>query len=99
MDISLWRNQDQNENQGAHEIELLMTIKNSAEQFLKTGQQKVSLGDLVAHASRKNPAKIQVTTWQTLSKYYIGSWRTMWSSSWKTCTNSTAIMWTLLKSR
>ena len=72
MDISLWRNQDQNENQGAHEIEILMTIKNSAEQFLKTGQQKVSLGDLVAHACRKNPAKIQVTTWQTLSKYYIG---------------------------
>ena len=72
MDISLWRNQDQNENPGAHEIEILMTIKNSAEQFLKTGQQKVSLGDLVAHACRKNPAKIQVTTWQTLSKYYIG---------------------------
>ena len=34
--------------------------------------KKVSLGDLVAHASRKNPAKIQITTWQTLSKYYIG---------------------------
>ena len=26
----------------------------------------------MAHASRKNPAKIQITTWQTLSKYYIG---------------------------
>ena len=32
----------------------------------------MSLGDLAAHACRKNPAKIQITTWQTLSKYYIG---------------------------
>ena len=72
MDISLWRNQDQNENQGAHEIEILMTIKNSADQFLKTGQQQVRPGDLVAHACRRNHAKIQITTWQTLSKYYIG---------------------------
>ena len=45
MDISLWRNQDQNENQGAHKIEILMTIKNSAEQFLNTGQEQVSVGD------------------------------------------------------
>ena len=72
MDISLWRNQDQNENQGAHEIEILMTIKSSAEQFLKSGKETVTLGDLVASASRKNPAKIQITTWQTLSRFYIG---------------------------
>ena len=36
MDISLWRNQDQNENQQIHEVEILLTIKVAAQGFLKT---------------------------------------------------------------
>ena len=33
VDISLWRNQDQNENQGSHEIELLQTIYATCEEM------------------------------------------------------------------
>jgi hypothetical protein len=35
IDISLWRNQDQNENQQTHELEILLTIKVAAENFLR----------------------------------------------------------------
>ena len=72
IDISLWRNQDQNENQQTHELEILLTIKVAAETFLKDGKSTVAMGDLVAAAQKRNPAKISPTTWMTLSKYYIG---------------------------
>ena len=39
---------------------------------MKAGKDKVSLGDLVAAAQKRNPAKISPTTWLTLGKYYIG---------------------------
>ena len=39
---------------------------------MKAGKDKVSLGDLVAAAQTRNPAKISPTTWLTLGKYYIG---------------------------
>ena len=72
IDISLWRNQDQNENQATNEIEIMRTITHSAKKLLEGGQGKVSLGDLVSAAQRKNPAKISSTTWMSLTKYYIG---------------------------
>ena len=72
IDISLWRNEDQNESQHTHELEILQTIKFAAESFLKAGKEKVSLGDLVTAAQKRTPAKISATTWLTLGKYYIG---------------------------
>ena len=72
IDISLWRNQDQNENQQSHELEILQTIKFAAESFLAAGKDKVALGDLVAAAQKRNPAKITPQTWLNLCKYYIG---------------------------
>ena len=72
IDISLWRNQDQNENQACHELEILQTIKFAAEGFLKAGKTSVKQGDLVAAAQKRNPAKISPVTWLTLAKYYIG---------------------------
>ena len=53
VDISLWRNQDQNENQQAHEIEILGYIIAVAEDLSKKNR-KVSQGDLVAAVARKN---------------------------------------------
>ena len=47
VDISLWRNMDQNENQATHEIEILQSIKATAEN-LSQKQTKVTQGDLVA---------------------------------------------------
>ena len=71
-DISLWRNQDQNENQATHEVEILQTIKHAAEGFLKAGKGKVNMGDLISAAQKRNPSKISPSSWMTLSKYYIG---------------------------
>ena len=71
VDISLWRNMDQNENQATHEIEILQGIRATAE-GLSSVQDKISAGDLVAMASRRNPAKVSVTQMQILSKLYIG---------------------------
>ena len=72
IDISVWRNQDQNENQQSHELEILQTIKFTAENSLNNGKQKVQVGDLVAAAQKRNPAKITPLTWMTLVKYYVG---------------------------
>lgn len=71
VDISLWRNQDQNENQQAHEIEILGYIRAVAEDLSKKSR-KISQGDLVAAVARKNPAKVSPHTLTTLTKYYIG---------------------------
>jgi hypothetical protein len=71
-DISLWRNQDQNENQAVHELEILQTIKHAAEGFLAKGTGHVSLGDLVSASQKRNPAKISPVSWMTLAKLYTG---------------------------
>jgi hypothetical protein len=71
VDISLWRNMDQNENQATHEIEILQSIKATAE-HLSQKQAKVTQGDLVAAAGRRNPAKISVPALMNLCKFYIG---------------------------
>ena len=52
-DISLWRNMDQNENNCAHEIEVLQTIAHAAHQLMKAGKQVVKEGDLIAVAQRR----------------------------------------------
>ena len=54
IDISLWRNEDQNESQHTLELEILHTIKFAAESFLKAGKDKVSLGDLVPAAQKRS---------------------------------------------
>ena len=45
-DISLWRNQDQNENQSAHELEVLQTLQHAAEKLLSKNKSSVTLADL-----------------------------------------------------
>ena len=69
--MSLWRNQDQNENQGAHEIEILHTIKSTAEARSKTSS-KMALADLAAMAQRRNPSKVAPACFHALCKLYIG---------------------------
>lgn len=71
VDISLWRNMDQNENQATHEIEILQCIKATAEN-LSQKQTKVTQGDLVAATARRNPAKISPLALTNLSRFYIG---------------------------
>ena len=71
VDISLWRNMDQNENQVTHDIEILQSIKATAEQ-LSQKQAKVTQGDLVACVSKRNPAKVSPHALMNLCKFYIG---------------------------
>jgi hypothetical protein len=69
VDISLWRNQDQNENQATHEIELLQCIMATAATMSET-KAKVNMGDLVSKTQRRNPAKIPLALIQVLAKYF-----------------------------
>ena len=71
VDISLWRNMDQNENQNSHEMEILGGIKATAEHLCKT-QPSVKQADLMAAAVRRNPAKVSSKSMITLCQLYIG---------------------------
>ena len=71
-DISLWRNQDQNENQHTSEIEILRTLQHVATAFLSSGKGKVTQADLLLAAQKVNPVKISPETWLTMCKYFIG---------------------------
>ena len=76
VDISLWRNMDQNENQATHEIEILQSIRMTCEDLSKR-LGKVSHGDLMSAVARKNPSKMSVTTLQTLCTFFVwvpGEW-------------------------
>ena len=67
VDISLWRNMDQQENQASHEMEILQGIKATAES-LSVKQRTITQGDLVSAAIRKNPAKFSLKAMQVLTK-------------------------------
>jgi len=69
VEVSLWRNQDQHENQSVHEIEILKCIM-QATQELAVLSTKVGTQDIVAKASRRSPAKIATCALQALAKYY-----------------------------
>ena len=88
-DISLWRNADQNENQGTHEIELLQTVISTAADMQKS-ERKVALGDLVAKAGKRSPAKIMPHTLQGIANFLFSiSRQTGWTCC-KSLSNSTA---------
>ena len=77
VDISLWRNQDQNENHGTHEVEILQTIVHVAEIMStsrgskdKRTQLLVSMGDLVARVARRIPTKLSPNVLTSLCKFY-----------------------------
>ena len=72
MEISTWRNQDQNENQATSEIEILQAIKCAAQALEADGCKVLNKPDVVARAQRKNPARIQTNTWQTFASYFMG---------------------------
>ena len=75
MDLSFWRNQDQNESNGTHEIELLQNVVAAAE-VLKASRSSdghrsiVSMSDLVAKSMRRTPAKVTNWTMSTLCKFF-----------------------------
>ena len=62
--------EDQNENQSAHEIEILKGIMSTCKEMSVTSSQLV-LGDVVARAARRTPAKVGRTTMMHLTKYYM----------------------------
>ena len=70
VDISLWRNQDQNDNQGTHEMEIIQSIKATVEVMSET-EKKVPIADIVAKVLKRNPAKMPTRILETLAKFYI----------------------------
>ena len=55
----MWRNQDQNSNQGTHEMEILLNVKAVALEMLKDSpDSKVPVRDLIARTERRNPSII-----------------------------------------
>jgi hypothetical protein len=69
LEVSLWRNQDQHENQAVHEIEILKCIM-QATQELAVLSSIVGTQDIVAKAFRRSPAKVKEVALQALAKYY-----------------------------
>ena len=70
MDISVWRNQDQNENQGTNEIAILQTVACTAA-AISEHNQKVTMCDLTAMAAKRSPSKLVGAILTTLAKYYV----------------------------
>ena len=75
VDISLWRNQDQNENHASHEIEILQHIVATADimRSSSAGSQSnriVSMSDLVAKALRRTPTNVRLANMTTLCKFW-----------------------------
>ena len=52
-DVSLWRNQGQNENQAVHELEILGTMHHCAKALLDADKRKVDAGGLIAAAQKR----------------------------------------------
>ena len=69
VDVSLWRNQDQNENQGTHEMEMLQGLMQTAN-IMCQDSKKILLSDLVARALKRNPAKMATRAMNSLAKFY-----------------------------
>ena len=71
VDISLWRNMDQNENQSTHEIEVLQSIRVTCETMSKK-LARITQGDLCAAVAKRNPVKLSPHTLQNLCKFFVG---------------------------
>ena len=69
LDISTWRNQDQNENQVMHEAEVLSTVVSSAKRLGLT-QETIQAAQLVHAVQRKLPANVRCSTIQSLVAYF-----------------------------
>jgi len=70
LSVSLWRNQDQNENQSTHEVELLRGIVGVCAQ-MSTVRSSMTLADIVAKAQRRTPAKVQPHALESIAKYFV----------------------------
>ena len=72
MDMSMWRNQDQNENQATTEIEILQTIRHIArvESQERGPGHQLPLDTVLLKAQRRNPAKVSETQWQNMGRFY-----------------------------
>ena len=71
-DISHWRNQDQAENQGTCEVEVLQTIMQSIKELARLQRSSVAIQDIVAKVQRRLPGKIAVQMLQNLARYFCG---------------------------
>ena len=57
IDVSLWRNMDQNENHQDHAIMILHCVIYAAQHLFGLGKVKVTDADLIAAAQKRHPGK------------------------------------------
>ena len=69
VEVNLWRNQDQNENQASHEIEILRGIISTCEELSIT-RSKLALGEIISRAQHRSPQRLGDRTLTGLAKYY-----------------------------
>ena len=70
VEVSLWRNQDQNENQCLHELEILRGVISVCED-MSLVRSSGSLGEIISKVSSRTPAKIGGATIDGLARYYM----------------------------
>ena len=100
VDVSMWKSQDQNSNQGTHEIELLQNIKTCALDMLKNAKDgKVKEKDLIARAGRRSPSKIPPTSLMALCKFSLDSSAMGHLTSFKSLLSSMQARWTRMSSQ
>ena len=67
--VSQWRNQDQQENLAAHEIEILGGIIAAATDLAKNNK-KVLITELVIKAQKRTPQRLSASALHTIAKFY-----------------------------
>lgn len=75
VEVSLWRNQDQNENQCVHEVEILRGVISTCQE-MSISRSSLPLGEIIHRASHRTPAKIGGTILEGLTKYFLAHLKT-----------------------
>lgn len=70
VEVSLWRNMDQNENQSLHEIEILRNIMATCQELSRV-KSKLALGDILARAQSRSPHRVSDKALQSIAQYYL----------------------------
>lgn len=70
VEVSLWRNMDQNENQGLHEIEVLRSVISCCAEVSKV-RSNLSVADIVARVAHKSPMKTSNLAVHGITKFYL----------------------------
>lgn len=70
VEVSQWRNMDQNENQSMHEVELLRAVISVCAEVSKV-RSNLGIGDIIARVAQRTPMKASTQAVTGLSSFYL----------------------------